>query len=80
MNLEFTPTLVRSSHEVPDNILMAFTNNNAQYVYMMLATGKVIGDDAHNDLITDILTFQMQGKTVVLTGCKDCKMRAYFVS
>ena len=29
MGLDFTPTLVRSNHEVPDNILMAFTNNNA---------------------------------------------------
>ena len=57
LNLEFQPTIVRSCHEIPDTILMTYSNNNAQFIYIMLADGKINCEDPHNGEITDIITF-----------------------
>lgn len=46
----------------------------------MLPSSGINDKDPHGNEITDICSFGMSGQDVVLTGCKDSKMRAYIIS
>ena len=36
VSLDYVPTLVRSFHEMPDNIFIAYTKGQAQFIQIML--------------------------------------------